>query len=45
MLAEIFMFKLETLRRPETTTTPSSSAFVPFDRTSLGSFKGTKPRR
>jgi hypothetical protein len=44
MLAEIFMIWLETLRRPARTTTPSSSAFVPFNRTNFGSFKENKPR-
>jgi hypothetical protein len=45
MLAEIFMLWLEAQRRPEATTTPSSSAFVAFNRTSFGSFKDPKPRR
>ena len=45
MLAEIFMIWLETLRRPEATTTPRSSAFVAFNRTNFGSFKDAKPRR
>lgn len=46
MLAEIFMIRLETLRRPErTTTASSSSAFVPFNRAHFGSFKQTKLRR
>ena len=45
MLAEIFMIWLETLRRPEATATASSSAFVPFNRTSFGSFKDAKQRR
>ncbi len=45
MLAEVFMIWLEALRRPERTTTPSSSAFVPFNRASVGSFKETKPRQ
>jgi hypothetical protein len=44
MLAEIFMIWLETIRRPQTVTTPSSSAFVPFNRTNFGSFKETAPR-
>ena len=44
MLAEMFMIGLETLRRPEFTTTPSRSAFVPFNRVKFGSFKETKPR-
>jgi hypothetical protein len=40
MLAEIFMIWLEALRhRPVTTTTPSSSSFVPFDRANFGAFK------
>jgi len=43
MLAEIFMIWLETLRRPGRTTTPSSSTFVPFNRTSFGSFKENRP--
>ena len=42
MLAEIFMIRLETLRRPEATTAPSSSVFVPFNRANFGSFKQTK---
>jgi hypothetical protein len=40
MLAEIFMIWLESLRRqPVTTTTPSISSFVPFNRANFGSFK------
>jgi hypothetical protein len=40
MLAEIFIIWLEALRRqPVTTTTPSSSSFVPFNRANFDAFK------
>jgi hypothetical protein len=45
MLAEIFMIWLETLRRPERTTTPNASRFVPFNLNSGGSFKETGQRQ
>jgi hypothetical protein len=45
MLAEIFMIWLETLRRRQTTMLPvSSSVFVPFNRSHLGSFKDAQRR-
>lgn len=46
MLAEIFMVWLGMLRRMQTSgVVETSSAFVPFDRRSFGSFKVSHHRR
>lgn len=45
MLAEVFMIWLEALRRPEATTTASTSTFVPFNRNNLGSLKEIRRRQ